>query len=88
MSKLKKFKRNKMYHITWKDHSTCYNNWVEVKDMDLVTDFPCETVGFFVGESKTCIFLSLSKYVDKNRDTHCSVMQILKSTITKSKEVK
>ena len=83
---IRKFKKNKMYHVKWLDHSSCYSHgWGTLEDMN-DDDLPCETVGFFVKETKTSIYLALSKYTENN--TYNSLMQVLKSCITYSKEVK
>jgi len=80
-----KFKKNNIYYIEWLDHTTCYYSWTKEKDID-ISDWKCSTVGFFVKESKTSIFLALNK--SANIDEYGNLMQILKSTIVKTKVVK
>lgn len=83
---VKKYQKYKMYHIVWKDHSSGYGeSWTHESHIDY-QDFNCETAGFFVNETDSCIFLTLSKYEDS---PHCSnVMQILKNCIVSSREIK
>ena len=82
---VRKYKKNKFYHVVWDDHSNGDNEWTEEAEIEF-EDTPCETVGIFVKETEKSIFLCLSKYTDEN--TYFSTMMILKSTIVKSKELK
>jgi len=84
--KVRNFKKGKFYHVKWLDHATCYDAWTHIDHMKLKDDLPCETVGFFVSETKTSIYLALSRY--SNDETFCALMQIIKSTILSSKEIK
>ena len=85
-SKVKKYEKNKMYYIVWLDHSSGYGDgWTHESHIDY-KDFTCETAGFLVNETDSCIFLTLSKYQDSPH--YSNVMQILKNCIVSSKEVK
>ena len=78
--------KHKFYHVVWKDHSSGYGkSWTHESEIDY-KDLNCETVGFFVNETDTSIFLALSKYEDFNE--YSNVMQILKSCIVSQKQIK
>ena len=79
-----KFKKNNIYHIEWLDHTTCYYSWTKGRDIN-TDDWLCSTAGFFIKESKTCLFFALNK--SGNDDEYGNVMQILKSTVVKAKRL-
>lgn len=85
MSKVKSFKPGKFYFIKWLDHATCYSSWTDadkVKDEDL----NCISVGILVKETKTSIYLAINSY--EGAPVYSAMMQLLKSTITESRELK
>lgn len=81
-----KYEINSPYIIHWRDHLSCYaRGWTDKNDMNF-EDLECSTVGFFIEETKTSVFLALSKYRESN--DYSNVMQILKSCITEQKKLR
>lgn len=80
-----KFRKNRIYHVVRKDHCSFGQSWQKVDSIN-DTDLNCETVGYLVKETKSSIFIALSKYEDD--DVYCSFMQILKKTIIDSRMLK
>jgi len=80
-----KFKKDKLYKVNWLDHATCYPGWTDssnVNDQEL----ECFSVGILVKETPISIYLAISKYDSDSK--YCGMMQIIKSTILKIKELK
>lgn len=79
-----KLKKGKIYHVEYIDHATCYPGWIPVEHVSN-DELMCETVGFYVKETKNTIFLALNRNVQGEHSAH---MQIAKATISKIRALK
>lgn len=72
----------KILHISWLD-SCSSHGWLEPDNVN-PEPAPCESVGFFVRESKTCVTLALSRGVG-NTTPFADYITIPRGCITKIK---
>ena len=71
--------KDKFYYMEWLDHTSCYDEWTDVEDMEFDQEAKCFSVGMLVKETEDSYFLALSKDCDK--DTYNSVFQVIKSCV-------
>ncbi|MCH7535824.1 MAG: hypothetical protein IH948_08810 [Bacteroidetes bacterium] len=83
--KVRKFRKNQIYYVKWRDHCSGNHGWNDYAKMEL-TNPNCEIVGFFAKETKHFLIFFMAKY-DKE-DVGSMIFQILKGTILESKCLK
>jgi hypothetical protein len=85
MATTRKFKKDEILCIEWKDHCTV-DNWETVSKLLLKEPAVCESIGYFLGENKEVIFIAQGSIPDG--DSYFNTMMILRNSIMNIKRLK